>query len=245
MQRLRLNAMRDFLVSSMYEGARARVLEEFLRCNAQVYVFAGAIRDAIASHYEGLGDGIPRDFDIGVSNVKREVFDSILSECGVQNRHRGYVLHDGIQTRWDVWRLEETIGLRKTNTVCCVENVLRSFNLSCNAIALEIRSGLFIDAGAIEAIRRQRLSFVRNAIVHSETTFAAKALLVQLRFGYCTDESVQLFIGKHLEFRTLVYESKKVFPGFVALELSPTIPPTDLCGRPYSEAISAVDCRGT
>ncbi|HZD93758.1 MAG TPA: hypothetical protein VE133_05855, partial [Candidatus Sulfotelmatobacter sp.] len=118
---------------------------------------------------------------------------------------------------WDIWRLEETIGIRKTGSACSLENVLRSFNLNCNAIALDVRTGLFLDAGAIEAIHHKRLGFTEDAIRHSTDTFAAKALLLHLRLKYQLTGETQQFITAHLQPQSLLYETTKVFPGAAVL----------------------------
>ncbi|PYT29341.1 MAG: hypothetical protein DMG57_11985 [Acidobacteria bacterium] len=117
-------------------------------------------------------------------HVRRADFDRVLLACGWRNRHGGYVLRGEPAPAWDVWRLEDTIGLRKTGTPCSIENVLRTFNLDCNAIALDLGTGLFLDGGAIKAIHQKRIGFVRGVIRHSEETFAAKALILDLRLKY-------------------------------------------------------------
>ena len=76
---------------------------------------------------------------------------------------------------------------------------------------------MFIDAGAIESIRRMRVGLVESAISHSHMTFAAKALLVELRFGYIASVDMERFIKRHLEKDTLLYESRKTFPGLPVL----------------------------
>ena len=96
--------------------------------------------------------------------------------------------------------------------VYSIENVLRSFNLDCNAVALDLRKGWLIDAGAIQAIRRKQVDFVPNVIRHSADTFAAKALLMQLRFNYSISSGLQHLILRNLSFKTLQHESYKVFP---------------------------------
>ena len=57
-----------------------------------------------------------------------------------------------------------------------------------------------------------RVGLVESAISHSYMTFAAKALLVELRFGYRGSVDMEHFIKKHLEKDTLLYESMKAFP---------------------------------
>ena len=91
-----------------------------------------------SSIYEGRGDGTPRDFDIGVAGIRKEDFDSILAGLGRRNRHGGFVLRERGLPTWDIWRLEDSVGLQKTKSLFSIENVLRSFNLDCNAIALRL-----------------------------------------------------------------------------------------------------------
>jgi hypothetical protein len=212
MEHLRLSTVQHRLFDSLYLSNRSFLLEEFLRRDAKVYILAGAVRDAIASLYDNRADGVPRDFDIGIAGINREDFNYVLTAFGVRNRHGGFLLREARLPSWDVWRLEDSIGLRKTGTPFSLESVLRSFNLDCNAVALDIKTGIFVDAGAIESIRRMRVGFVESAIGHSRTTFAAKALLVQLRFGYSVSAPIKCFIKRHLEKDTLLYESLKAFP---------------------------------
>ena len=212
MRQLRLKSVRDAIFSSINGDRRAQALQEFLDHGAQIYVLAGAIRDVIAAHYEGEGNGMPRDFDIAVASVRREDFDTLLLAFGRPNRHGGYVLHGEGTPNWDVWRLEETIGLRKTGAPCSIENVLRTFNLDCNAIALDIRTGLFLDGGALEAIQQKQVDFVHGAIRHSEETFAAKALLLDLRLKYTLTNDLKRFVDAHLGCASLAHEAGKIFP---------------------------------
>jgi hypothetical protein len=212
MERLRLSTIQYRILDSLYHSNRSAILEEFLKRDAKIFVFAGAIRDAIALLYEGRGANAPRDFDIGIAGISRRDFHDVLAAFGLRNRHGGFVLRDHDLPAWDVWRLEDSIGLRKTGNTFSLETVLKSFNLNCNAIALDIKTGMFIDAGAIESIRRMRVGFVEGAICHSHATFAAKALLVQLRFGYSMSVRMERFIDRHLEESTLLHESLKSFP---------------------------------
>jgi hypothetical protein len=219
MQELRLDRVQDRISRSLYQGRRSWLIDELLRSGGEVYVVAGAVRDAIASEYEGQKQIEPRDIDIGVSGVSRDYLDDVLTDFGMRNRHGGFVLRESGLPTWDVWRFEDSIGLRKTGTKFSLRNVLRTFNLSCNGVALNLKTGIFTDAGAISSIRHRRLSFVQNPIHHSVDTFAAKAILTQLRFGFDLSVDLKLLISKHLVGGTLVYESKKVFPEFSLLNV--------------------------
>jgi hypothetical protein len=219
MQQLRLAGARDQIFQSLWTGSRSCLLEELFKSGADVYVLAGAVRDTIACLYEGNDSNGPRDFDIGVAGVSREYLDGVLREFGTENRHGGFVLDDKQLPRWDVWRLEDSIGIRKTGASFSLENVLRTFNLSCNGIAVNLRTGMFLDAGAIESIRRKRLGFVERAIHHSCDTFAAKALLLQLRFKYVVPAEMNRFVKRYLEGSSLLYESFKVFPSLPIINI--------------------------
>jgi hypothetical protein len=220
MRQVRLKSVSDAVFAPINGDRRAEALHEFFKCGAQIYVLAGALRDAIAAHYVGDSNRAPRDFDIAVTHVRREDFDAVLLAFGRRNRHGGYVLRGESGPDWDVWRLEETIGLRKTGAPCSIENVLRTFNLDCNAIALDLRTGLFLDGGAIKAVQQKRVGFVHGAIRHSEDTFAAKALLLDLRLKYMLVRDLKQFVNANLDCVSLAHEAEKVFPHIADLRIS-------------------------
>ena len=98
--------------------------------------------------------------------------------------------------------------------------MLRTFNLDCNAIALDLRIGLFLDGGAIRAVQQKQIDFVHRAVRHTEETFAAKALLLDLRVKYVLSGELIQFINTHLQVPSLSYEAGKIFPRFVVLPTS-------------------------
>ncbi|HEY6252373.1 MAG TPA: hypothetical protein VI685_20655 [Candidatus Angelobacter sp.] len=211
MEKLPINSVGETIIAAINSDPRAQALQQFFQDGARIYVLAGALRDAIAQDL-GQQQSTPRDFDIAVGNVKREAFDEVLQSFGMLNRHGGYMLSAPGAPNWDVWRLEESIGLRKTGARCSLETVLRTFNLDCNAIAMDLSTGLFLDAGAIEAIRRRRVNFAESALHHSHGTFAAKALLLDLRLGYRLSPEMRSFVRRWLESDSLLHEARKVFP---------------------------------
>jgi hypothetical protein len=220
MKQLQINPLRDAVFTALHSDPRAQALNEFFRGGAQIYLVAGALRDAIALHYEGEGDKTPRDFDIIIGRLCRGEFDAVLQAFGRRNRHGGYLLPAEGAPNWDVWRLEETIGLGKTGALCSIENVLRTFNLDCNAVAMDLRTGLVLDGGAIRAVRQRQVGFVHRALRHSEETFAAKTLLLNLRLKYAVSSELNQFVAAHLRLSSLAYEARKVFPHFVPLPAS-------------------------
>jgi hypothetical protein len=240
MKQLRINSVRDDIFGCLNSDPRTGALQEFFRNGAHVYVLAGALRDTI-SFDSSEWHGTPRDFDIAVSNVGREVFDEVLQPLGKQNRHGGYVLSVPGAPNWDVWRLEESIGLKKTGMACSLQTVLRTFNLDCNAIAMDLSTGLFLDAGAIEATRHRRVGFAEAAIHHSHQTFAAKALLLDLRLNFRLAPDMKRFVMQHLESTSLLYEARKVFPTLAILpaaEKEPSL--TESSPRPSGSSVVAL-----
>lgn len=212
MQILRLKPISNRIVDSLYRTSRSTILDELFRRGAKIHVLGGAVRDSIAFEIDREADWVPRDFDIGVSAIERAEFEYLLSAFGEKNRHGGFVVKEQGFPTWDVWLLESSIGLRKTGAPFSLESVLRSFNLNCNAVALNVRTGVLIDSGAIEAIRRKRVDFVPHVLKHSFETFAAKALLTEVRFGYALSAELRSLVETRLDINTLVYESRKVFP---------------------------------
>ncbi len=101
MKQLRMNPVRDAVFTSLYSDKRAQALNEFFKYGAEIYVLAGALRDAIAAHYEGEGDGTPRDFDIAVADISRGDFDTVLRAFGRRNRHGGYALRADGGLDWE------------------------------------------------------------------------------------------------------------------------------------------------
>jgi hypothetical protein len=208
----RIKNVRDGVLGRLYQSPHAAIVEEFFHRGARVYVLGGAVRDAIAADFGRPSEFSPRDFDVGVSGVDATEFEDVVSGVGRKNRHGGFVLAEPGQPTWDIWRLENSIGLRKTGTLFSLENVLRSFNLDCNATALDIRTGLVYDLGAVDSIRREQVGLVKGVIRHSFRTFAAKALLSQIRFGYSASQDVARQVQRYLEEKSLLHESRKAFP---------------------------------
>lgn len=220
MKRLGIKSVRDAVLGAIDSDRRATIFEELKSHGARIYVLAGAIRDAIASYEHGNVPRVPRDYDFVVSDISREQFYGLLSSQGNRNRHGGIVLQDAALPTWDIWRMEDTVGIRKTAAPCSIENVLRSFSLDCNAIALDMETGIFLDAGAIRAIKQRRIDFVAGAIRHSANTFAAKALLLQMRLQYSPSRDLDHFALTHLSIGHLQHEVSKVFPGFRELRIT-------------------------
>ena len=93
------------------------------------YVFAGAVRDALLSVIEKKRI-VPKDFDIGIDGLTKAQFAKIGSQLkGQPNRYGGYRIRLRSRNVADIWRLEETIGIRLRHRSSSIENVLRSFVL--------------------------------------------------------------------------------------------------------------------
>jgi hypothetical protein len=189
------------------------LIRQFHQKRGRVYVFAGAVRDVLTWQEHGGKPCLPRDLDVGVSGLPKVDFDQIMTEAGaIANRFGGYRWKLQNSPPWDVWRLEDTIGLRLTRTRFSLENVLRSFVLDCNALAFDIDTGEFLHLGGLESIRHKRVDIARHAILHSQATFAAKALMLELKHSQSLSPALMVFVKHHLDRNALLHEAQKNFP---------------------------------
>lgn len=218
MQEVRIPAARDALYNCLQKSGGAPLIQELISRNAKLWLCAGAVRDVIASREFGWGEMRPRDFDVGVAGLSKKTFHGLLAAFGgEQNRYGGYRIHLEGSPPWEVWRLEETIGLRLTRAPFSVKNVLRTFVLSTNAIAFSIETGRFWDKGALRSIATRTARLVEDAILHSTSVFAAKALFCTIQFPFMLSPELQSFVSTHLEAKRLTHEAFKNFRNFTLL----------------------------
>lgn len=213
MKRVQLNSqIRSSLVSLFEDSGVPLVTFEFKKRGSSVSICAGAVRDALSAFENGTEYAQPRDIDIGIGSIERHVFDGMMREFGAKpNRYGGYRITKAGKPDLDFWRLEDTVGLKKTRTDCTLQNVLRSFVLNCNAVSFDPFSEICFDGGAHDAIKNKWLDFTKDAIIHSESLFASKAVMLCLRMGFSASASVQSFVARHWTPLALRHELEKVF----------------------------------
>lgn len=211
MKAVQLNSQIKSALLTMFEQSGAFALaDELKRRGGSVSICAGAVRDTIAAHEVGIAYGGPRDIDIGIGSISRSEFDGIMREFGASpNRYGGYRLIRTGKCDLEFWRLEETVGLKKTHLKRTIQNVLRSFVLNCNAISFDPFSEICIDGGAHDAIRKRQLDFVNNAIIHSEDLFASKAVVLCFRHHFALSADVQTFVIRNWTESCLRHELEK------------------------------------
>jgi hypothetical protein len=196
-----------FLRALLAEAPGDRLLSDLVKLGGRPFVMAGAVRDSVAIDIKAWPVRSPRDVDIGVEGLRKQLFAEIMRSYGAQpNRYGGYRLPCWSPRYWDIWRLEETVGLRASTEVKSVENVLRSFVLDCNAIAYDVLLDRFIDLNARTSIVRSEISLLRNAIVHDEAVFAAKALLSHHTLRMQLTPTLTGFVSTHLNSSCLIHE---------------------------------------
>ena len=214
LSKFKSNAASRILLALLSESPGDRVLSDFVKAGARPFVMAGAVRDAVAINLTSWPVNSPRDVDIGVAGLRRELFEEIMNTYWAKpNRYGGYRLLYENSLSWDIWRLEETIGLRSSTEVRNVENVLRSFVLDCNTIAYDVLLDRFFDLNARTSIIRGEISLLKNAIFHDEPVFAAKALLFHYTLHMHLTPTLTKFVGVHLTRSSLTHELSKYVAG--------------------------------
>lgn len=186
------------------------LLSECVRAGGHPFVMGGAVRDVVAQELTSWPARPSRDVDVGVAGLRRERFTGIMKAYkGKRNHYGGYRFCSNNGPSWDVWRIEDTVGLKGSQEAKSVENVLRSFVLDCNAIAYDILQDCFLDLSARASILRAELSLIRGAILHDEPIFAAKALVCRFTLPMNLSPILTRFVGAHLTRSSLKHELSK------------------------------------
>jgi hypothetical protein len=210
MLKLKINPIRDAVQGTLWRSPASDLLEHLLLRGAKIAVFAGAIRDLVLSCECGFTHVKPRDWDIGVAGISHDEFNGILKEVGgSKNKYGGFKLFSETAQPWEIWRREETVGLLKTGAPLDMKNVLRSFVLSCNAIACDLNTGNIYDCGALRSIFACELTILDDAIMHDRRVFAAKALSLTFRRPFELTEESSQFVTRYLAKRNLIHELAK------------------------------------
>jgi hypothetical protein len=212
MQIVKINSVRDSIQDELMHDARKDLLQHLLSRGAKITIFAGAVRDTILAREYGLTSVEPRDWDIGIAGIPRREFDGLLCEVrGLKNRYGGFKLLSRNCQTWELWRQEDTVGLRKTKSSFSLKNLLRSFVLQCNAIAFDLDKGFFHDHGALRSIARSEISVLEDAIMHDWEVFAAKALTLTFRRPLKLDTQMERFVFTYLKHKAVVHEIRKAY----------------------------------
>jgi hypothetical protein len=212
MKNVNISSVRDELFREARVGFGAQLLDFLLSRGAKVHLFAGAVRDSIAKNECGWSGIETRDWDIGISQLSRREFSGVLREAGgLRNRYGGYKLLEAGSCPWEFWRLEDTVGLRQTESPFSLENVLRSFVLSCNALAFDFDKGWISDHGALRSIYCRELRILDDAILHHPGTFSAKAISLNIKLSFNLHRDSWGFVYRHLQKRDLLHESRKTY----------------------------------
>lgn len=217
MNRSNLPASRDSLYELFRAVDCASFLDKLLSAGASVYLTAGAVRDTLSRIEAGSSVPRPRDLDFCVADLPRSAFDRLCTECsGTRNRFNGYRLRTAAGVSLDVWRQEESIGLRRTGAPSSLANVLRSFVVDCNAVAFDVDTGFFYDHGGLRAIEDRTMGFAQSAILNSHDVIAAKALVLSFRNGLALGPEFADYIVRNISdarLRREAYKAATVTPG--------------------------------
>ncbi|SRR6266481_892395 len=214
MRKLNIPTVRDAIQNALWESRGGELLEYLFSRGAKIGVFAGGVRDAVLVQEYGCSNIRTRDWDIGISHIPRTEFDGILREFGgAKNKYGGFKLFFESSQPWEIWRQEDTVGLLKNNVRHSLENVLRSFVLSCNAIAIDLDRGHIYDQGALRSIGLCEIEILEDAIMHDWAVFSAKALSLTFRRPFRLSAESAFFVKKNLHVQNMIHEFKKAYSG--------------------------------
>jgi hypothetical protein len=204
--------VRELLFSALEKSDYSVLIDSILHLGGRPIIFAGAVRDAMLAVETGNAQFRPRDFDIGIEGLEKKAFQKLFDSLGANaNRYGGYHINrDGLPPI-DVWRLEETCGIRLLKVPYHQVNVLRSFLINLNAIAFDAHTGFVYDHGCLKTIKSKQVDLVPDALLHSHATFAAKSFLISLRFGLPLTSNLQDFVGTFIEPESFWHEFNKIF----------------------------------
>jgi hypothetical protein len=192
------------------------IAKRLLSKGGRSYVLAGAVRDTLATSEFGLKVNTPRDLDIGVEGVPRRTFDDVCIGLGAeQNRFRGFRLELANNFQVDVWRLEDTVGLKRSGAPYSLSNVLRCFMLSCSAVAYDPERNIFADEGCVRSLEQKAIGFAANAIINSCAVFAAKAVVLGHRYDFTLTPETKALVCRHINAERLEREFKKAASCFL------------------------------
>lgn len=178
--------------------------------DGKIYLLAGAVRDALLSVIRGVGIHT-NDFDVAVMGVSETLFHRTAARLeGKRNRHGGYRIKLRSGNDLDLWRIEDTLGLRQGLQEANLRNVLRSFVLDINAVAFDFQTNSFLDLGAARAIHQSRIDLLPEAILHSQSSFSSRAILLALRLSFGLSDRLAQFVRLHFEPAAFRYELKKL-----------------------------------
>lgn len=182
-----------------------RLVEKIDNLGGNTYLCAGTCRDII------LGRS-PRDIDVCIEGIKKEDFDNTIASVFdnyAKNRYGGYNIPEAKSL--DVWQLENMPALKHINDLPTIETMLRSFVINLNSVAINIKTQEIIDNGAIEGIRSRIIDFCYRPLLHDESTFAAKGILLADRLGFKRSPRFTKFCKDYYDEPTFNYEYNKIY----------------------------------
>jgi len=203
--------LKNVLYKTLEQSAISSIIDSILHSGGKPILCAGAVRDALISIEKGGTLSKPHDLDIGIAGLDRRRFDHLFRGIGaVPNKYGGYVVEEA-ECPLDIWRLEETCGIRVHGLQAFESNVLRSFVIAFNSVAFDLYTGRLNDYGCLQAIRSKQIDLNSDALLHGHSTFAAKALILSARLCLPLSASMRSFVAEFVEPQCFWHEFSKVF----------------------------------
>ena len=153
-----------------------------------LYIMGGILRNLLLEELRELRLG-NRDIDLVVDGAKssRELHDKVKRYCIRQNEFGGAkckVSSTGVI--FDVWRIEDHVGMSSAPEPHTVEQLLRHNLLDVDAILLDLQTGDLYDYGCLAAIKEGHISLLGNDGISKDfaAAQAAHIILIALKTGF-------------------------------------------------------------
>lgn len=170
-----------------------KIILQFPR-SYQFYVCGGIVRDAIAQRKSP-----PNDVDIIVTGADKSRLFNVLNRYGFIRQSLRNIFF-----KWqigniaiDIWRADDSI---LNNGLPTIENALEAFDLTCNAIAMNLKSWEIIDpVKGIEAVKNRMVDIIQ--ISRPENIIwriLFRAIKYASKLGFTLTENSKTYILKNV-----------------------------------------------
>jgi len=161
-----------------------------------VYIMGGLLRNLLVEELRGLPiNNADIDLVVNGANSSSELRESVRDYCIRQNEFGGakcQISRSGVI--FDVWRIEDHVGMSSTAKPHTVEQLLKHNLLDVDAVLLDAQTEYLYDYGCVAAIQRGRVSLLGPEGISKEFAAAqvAHITLIAFKTGFqLADDALQ------------------------------------------------------